>query len=35
LLRNQDRVTMEARFEWTPGKAGMLNVQDVLAKMAP
>ena len=35
LLRNQDRVTMEARFEWAPGKAGMLNVQDVLAKMAP
>jgi len=35
LLRNQDRVTMEARFEWAPGKAGMLNVQEVLAKFAP
>jgi hypothetical protein len=35
LLRNRDRVTMEARFEWAPGKAGRLNVQEVLAKMAP
>lgn len=35
LLRNRDRVTMEARFDWAPGKAGRLNVQEVLAKMAP
>jgi hypothetical protein len=35
LLRNRDRVTMDARFDWAPGKAGRLNVQEVLAKMAP
>ena len=35
LLRNRDRVTMDARFERAPGKSAMLNVQEVLAKMAP
>jgi len=35
LLRNRDRVTMDARFEWAPGGSGMLAVQEVLAKMAP
>ncbi|HEY6085569.1 MAG TPA: hypothetical protein VIU63_09250 [Nitrospira sp.] len=35
LLRNRDRVTVDARFEWVPGKAGMLNVQSELAKVAP
>jgi len=34
LVRNRDRVTLEARFDWTPGKAGVLNVQEVLSKMA-
>ena len=35
LLRNRDRVTMDARFEWAPGGSGVLAVQEVLAKMAP
>jgi hypothetical protein len=35
LVRNRDRVTMDARFEWKPGKSATLNVQEVLAKMAP
>jgi hypothetical protein len=34
-LRNRDLVTLEARFEWTPGKPGMLKVQSILAKVAP
>ena len=33
LVRNGDRVTLEARFDWTPSKAGVLNVKEVLAKM--
>ena len=35
LLRNRDRVTLEASFEWAPGKSGMLHVQSVLAKVTP
>ncbi|HEU4683288.1 MAG TPA: hypothetical protein VFS39_02135 [Nitrospira sp.] len=35
LIRNRDRVTIEARFEWAPGKAALLNVQTVVGKMAP
>jgi hypothetical protein len=34
-LRNRDVVTVEARFEWTPGQSGLLKVQSVLAKVAP
>ena len=34
-LRNRDLVTVEARFEWTPGKSSMLKVQSILAKLVP
>ncbi len=34
-LRNRDRVTIEARFDWGPGQSGILQVQSVLAKVAP
>lgn len=34
-LRNRDLVTVEGRFEWTPGKPGLLKVQTILAKVAP
>lgn len=34
-LRNRDLVTVEARFEWTPGKSSVLKVQSILAKVAP
>jgi hypothetical protein len=33
-LRERDRVTVEARVEWAPGKAAMLNVQSVLSKVS-
>ncbi|MDF0644303.1 MAG: hypothetical protein P0111_09740 [Nitrospira sp.] len=35
LLRNRDRVTLEARFDWAPGKEGTLAVQSVLSKITP
>ncbi|SLM49404.1 protein of unknown function [Nitrospira japonica] len=35
LLRNRDRVTLQARFDWKPGKAGMLTVQSVVSKVTP
>ena len=34
LLRNRDKVTMDARFDWTPGKSGTLSVQEIVSKMA-
>ena len=34
LLRNRDKVTVDARFEWTPGKSGTLSVQEIVSKMA-
>ncbi len=33
-LRERDRVTLEARVEWAPGKAAMLNVKSVLSKVS-
>lgn len=35
LLRNGDRVTVDARFEKAPGTAGRLNVRSVVAKIVP
>jgi hypothetical protein len=34
-LRDRDLVTVEARFEWTPGKSSRLNVRSILGKVAP
>ncbi|HJT21935.1 MAG TPA: hypothetical protein VJ746_15765 [Nitrospira sp.] len=35
LLRNRDRVTLEARFQRKTGTAGLLTVQSVLTKETP
>jgi cytochrome c-type biogenesis protein CcmE len=35
LLRNRDRVTLEARFQRAAGRAGLLTVQSVLTKETP
>lgn len=35
LLRNRDRVTLEARLDWAPGKTSTLTVQSVLSKITP
>jgi len=34
-LRNRDLVTVDARFEWTAGRSGLLQVQSVVMKVAP
>jgi cytochrome c-type biogenesis protein CcmE len=34
-LRDRDVVTVEARFELTSGKSGMLKVKSILSKVAP
>lgn len=34
-LRNRDLVTLEGRFEWTPGKPAVIKAQTILAKVAP
>ena len=33
-IRNRDRVTVEARIEWAPGKTAILNVESVLSKVS-
>lgn len=34
-LRNRDLVTVEALFDWAPGKSASLKVQSILSKVAP
>jgi hypothetical protein len=34
-LRNRDLVIVEARFEWTPGRSGLLKVHSIVTKLAP
>lgn len=34
-VRDRDVITVEARFEWTPGKSSRLNVRSILGKVAP
>jgi hypothetical protein len=34
-LRNRDIVTVEALFDWAPGKSASLKVHSILSKVAP